>query len=189
MAMKAVLTTAALSCAALLGAASVANAGTALIQGQIFYGAGTPKTAYSGPNDQVQFSFDVPSSFSGSSTSDITNFSYSVDSKPVAGTPTDIAFYSANDGGMFDIDFGRGTTINLFGADIGSTGNVGPTGGYSVTASANNTTNTTGVGFVDLTVSGVPETSTWALMIAGVAMIGGMLRFGRGRRFVGAVNA
>ena len=36
--------------------------------------------------------------------------------------------------------------------------------------------------------SAVPEPSTWALMIAGVAMLGGMLRFGRGRR-LGAVAA
>ena len=188
MTIKAVLTTLAISSAALLGAASVANAGTALIQGELFFGTGTPTTAYSGPNDQVQFSFDVPSSFSGSTTSDITNFMYTVDSKAVAGTPTDIEFYPVSDGGMFDIDFSRGTTINLFGADVGSSGNVGPTGGYSVAAGVNGAT-TTGVGFVDLTVSAVPETSTWALMIAGVAMIGGMLRFGRERRFAGPATA
>ena len=37
--------------------------------------------------------------------------------------------------------------------------------------------------------SAVPEPSTWAFMIAGVAMIGGMLRFARGRRLVGSITA
>ena len=188
MTIKAALTTVALSCAALLGAASVANAGTALIQGEVFFGANTPTSAYTGPDKQVQFSFDVPSSFSGSSTSAITDFIYTVGTKAVSGAPTSIVFFPTAVNGMFDIDFAS-DTVSIYGADIGSTGNVGPTGGYGVTAALNAARPATGTGFVDVTVSAVPETSTWALMIAGVAMIGGMLRLGRARRFVGPVTA
>jgi hypothetical protein len=88
---------------------------------------------------------------------------------------------------MFDIDFPT-ADVSIYGADIGSTGNIGPTGGYSVTAGLDGGT-ATGVGFVDLAVSAVPEPSVWALMIAGIGMVGMALRLGRKRRFLGPATA
>ena len=67
--------------------------------------------------------------------------------------------------GLSDVTVNAGTQV----LDVvgGFNGGAGASGSYD--------------GTVAFTVSAAPEPSVWALMIAGVAMIGGMLRLGRRR--------
>ena len=169
-----------LSAAALVSVSAAAHASEALIQGVGFWGAGTATTAYSGAGKSFQFSFDVPDPLNANPTTDVTNFFYSLNGVKVATSASDVEFFDLGQSGMFNIDFPT-DVIAIYGADIGSTGVIGPDGSYGVTAFAEGSAKTSGVGVVTVTVSAAPEPSTWALMIAGVATVGGMLRFGRRR--------
>ncbi len=168
-----------MSAATLLGASAAAHA-DALIQGVGFWGAGTATTAYSKAGESFQFSFDAPNPLDANPTSDITDFFYSLNGLTVATSAKSVQFYDDTQSGMFDINF-PGTVVSIYGADIGSSGTIGPSGFYLVTANATGSAGTTGIGGVTVTVSAAPEPASWALMIVGVATAGGMLRFGRRR--------
>jgi hypothetical protein len=173
---------AALATTALLVSSAQAQAATALISGLVLWGAGTPTTEYSKAGEATAFSFDLPD-VGSNPTSDITNFSYSLNGTAVAATPTQIAFFTAGAaGGMFDIDF-TNDVVSIYGADIGSSGTIGPAGGYPVTAALNDALINTGTGFglVTVTLSGVPEPATWAVMFAGFGGIGVAMRTRRKR--------
>jgi PEP-CTERM motif len=160
---------------ALLGSAATANAATILIQGDVFFGATTAKTAYTAPGSQVQFSFDVTDPLNSNPTSEITDFSYLLNGVVVNVLPTAIEFFDTAQAGMFDIDL-PGETISIYGADIGSSGSVGPSGFYSVTAGLNAGTATGNGGVTVGSVTGVPEPATWAMMLFGVGLIGAGMR-------------
>ena len=122
------------------------------------------------------------------------------------GTITGVSSYAGADNTYFTtsphfdfagLSFATSTGIdyNLFSCSMVPAGGICP--GGSTYFVSNSMTNGTGVDTgasspvtLDITEVGsaVPEPSTWALMIAGVAMLGGMLRFARGRR-LGAIAA
>ena len=171
----------ALASAVVLGAASVANA-TALIQGVVFFGASTPTTDFSAPNSQVSFSFEVPDPLDANPTTDITDFSYDLNGVAVTDPVEGVEFYPSSEQGMFDIFF-AGDTVSIYGADIGSSGVIGPAGFYDVTAAMNEGT-ATGLGGV--TVGAVPEPATWAVMLLGFGGLGCTMRANRRKQLASA---
>lgn len=166
----------ALGSAMLMGAATAASAAESLIQGVVFFGAGTPVTNLTKPGSQVSFSFEVPSSFSGSSTTAITDFDYMLNGVTVADPVKAIDFFGASQKGMFDIVF-VDHTVSIYGADIGSGGVITGLGFYGVTAALNDG-GATGTGGVTVS-SAAPEPASWLLMMAGVGGLGLALRRAR----------
>ncbi len=129
-----------------------AMAATDYLSGVIFWQAGAPTTAFSGAGKEAAFSFDISSPTNNPAT--VTNFSYSLNNVPVIAPITNVQFYSTADEGLFDLHFGD-ITVHAFGADIGSTGVIGP-GGFFPATFAVNSPNVTGVGGVSVSVSAVP---------------------------------
>jgi hypothetical protein len=183
---------AALASVAILGVSTAASA-TALIQGVVFFGAGTPTTEYSKAGSQVAFSFVVPDPLDGNPTTDVTDFSYQLNGVTVAGPVESVAFFPVGEQGMFDIDFSN-DVVSIYGADIGSTGIVGPAGYYSVTAALNQGPATGAGGVTVSAIGGVPEPATWAMMLIGFGGLGGVMRskhrkFAEQRKFAATLSA
>jgi len=182
----------ALASTALLCLSGIANAAEILIQGDAFFGAGTPTTAESGASKQILFSFEVPDPLDANPELNITGATYELSGSPVAATLDSVTFFKTSQDGMFDMDFSDGTIISIYGADIGSSGNVGPAGFYITTAGVNDQFPGTANGSVTVDFLAVPEPSSWALMFAGFGGIGLMMRRARklrGSQFAGAVAA
>lgn len=156
-----------------------------LIEGTGKWNASAPTTAISAPNASILFSFKVPETISGggssASTSSITDFFYTLGAQQVAPPvkALSVTFWSLANSGMFDLVLDNGLTFSVFGADIGSDATPGPDGFYSpVQLGFNgNVGNNYGIGSVTVTVdNAVPEPATWALMIAGLGVVGMAMR-------------
>jgi opacity protein-like surface antigen len=165
----------ALATTAILAVSAQSQAATVLIQGVVYFGAGTPVTDYSKPRSQVAFSFDVPEVLGGTYTTDVTDFSYDLNGVAVTTPVEAVEFYTVANEGMFDIFFGD-HTVSIYGADIGSSGTIGPAGFYNVTAGIDEKFPGTGIGGVTVNAPSVPEPATWAVMLVGFGGIGMAMR-------------
>jgi hypothetical protein len=148
------------------------------------WGDNTPDTPFSQPGALFAFNFDLENNpIPSNPTNQITNFSYELNGTEVSNTlfsPFVTAeFFTADEAGMFDLSFSNGDVVSLYGADIGSSLTFAP-GAYLVAAGMQMLP-ATGLGTVIVRVStgsvgatgfgagGVPESSTWVMMILGFA--------------------
>lgn len=105
--------------------AAAAKADSTTISGSGTWGSGAPITSWSAPNDTWSFSFTLPNPtpvtfFNGDSneliTTAISNFSYTLSGSLVNIPPANIIFFTAAEGGGFQIQFTAGgfdTTQNF----------------------------------------------------------------------------
>jgi hypothetical protein len=109
----------------------VASASSFSFTGSGTWDQGTPTTAYSQAGATWQFSFFLPDILSSNPTTQVTDFSYSLNGTTVTTSlPGGVLFYSVADGGGFDLY----PTINnasdvsvlsfLFSDDVGSNLNI-----------------------------------------------------------------
>nr|WP_027534697.1 PEPxxWA-CTERM sorting domain-containing protein [Bradyrhizobium sp. WSM3983] len=156
-----------------VGAISNASAGV------LYTGSGTwdsfaSTTAFSGANKSWSFSFEIDSPASNP-TSSIVDFHYSLGGLATSLDASSIQFYSAADGGMFNLTLSSGDVVSFFNklgapaTDIGSNGNL-VTGQWAVDLLGFGATGAEihGAGVV----TAVPEPSTWAMMILGFGALG-----------------
>jgi len=167
------------SAVTIAGLAHGAAAAEAYIAGDIFWGAGTPTTAYSEAGDISAFSFDVNASLPAGnpSTATVTNFTYTLNNSTVGIAPIDdVTFYSAANNGMFDLNFVGGTVVSIYGADIGNIGLgqnvINVSTGYGITAGMQQTFPGTAAGAVVVSVSAVPLPAALPMFGAGLAALG-----------------
>ena len=112
-------------CAGALLAAGVSHqamAATVDISGTLFWGVGTPLTAYSAPGAESAFAFDLttPTGVAAGDPVSVTNYSYSLNNVAVLGPTPTVSFYPTSEKGLFNINYGD-FRVSLYGADIGST--------------------------------------------------------------------
>jgi hypothetical protein len=187
--------------AKLLGLAAVAalGAGLAAAPAQALivevagkWAANATLTEYSVPGESFLFTFDIPATYSTtyqdsvlSVTTDFSNYHYDLGGVPVAGNPDNIAFFDASQGGGLALGY-FDHSVEIFGPDIGSAGTLTP-GIYAGAfpniddAKAAGSPIDMGQGPTTLTVSAVPEPTSWAVMLLGVAGLGGAVRAARRR--------
>jgi len=159
--------------AMLVGAISNASAGV------LYTGSGTwdsfaSNTAFSGANKSWSFSFEIDNPTSNPSSS-ILDFHYSLNGSLTSLSATSIQYFSAAQGGMFNLTLSSGDVISFFNklgtpaTDIGSSGHL-VTGQWAVDllSSDSQGADINGVGVV----TAVPEPSTWAMMILGFGALG-----------------
>ncbi len=132
------------------------------------------------PGATFSFAFDLPNPLPpsiggiGYTTDAATGFSYTLDGVTVAEPLNDVSFYSAGAGGLFDLGFDS-ETISLFGGDVASTGIIH----YGIYPVDIGYSGHSGEGVGTLTVAGVPEPRTWALLLIGFGLAGVTLRRAR----------
>ncbi len=152
----------------------------------MFSGSGTwaadaPFTILSAPNATWSFAFTLPSTLGSSTTSAISKFSYQLAGVSFTTPPSAITFYSAADGGLFDIAFGGSSpSLSLYGDPVLSGGALLP-GNYAAFAgiSSGQSVGAGNIAVVAVTAP-VPEPATWALCALGLA---GIAALGRARNF------
>jgi hypothetical protein len=180
-----IIVSAAIGAFAFFGVASPADADVN-ITGAGSWGDNTPDTPFSAPGGLWVFSFNLENNpISSNPTNEITNFSYELNGVEVSNTlfsPFVTAeFFPADLAGMFDLSFSNGDVVSFYGADIGSTLTFAP--GVYLVAAGVQMLPATGTGAVIVRVgstggvgvtpfgAGVPEPSTWAMMILGFATL------------------
>ena len=148
-------------------------------------GATTPRTPHlAQPGALFAFTFDLENNpIPSNPTNEITNFSYELNGTEVSNTlfsPFVTAeFFTADEAGMFDLSFSNDDVVSLYGADIGTSLTFAP-GAYLVAAGMQMLpatglgtvivrVSTGGVGATGFGAGGVPESSTWVMMILGFA--------------------
>jgi hypothetical protein len=133
------------------------------------------------PGDTFSFSFDLPSPIASNPTTEVTNSKFFLNGAEVADPRKSVTFYSASDGGGFDLTFTSGPgpqppVISLYAASVVSNLTIVP-GTYAFTLDSP----TPEAGSGSLTISAVPEPSSWAVMLLGFGGLGALLRRRRGQ--------
>jgi hypothetical protein len=186
-------------------AAHPANAASQMkISASGFWGANAPSTAYSEPGKAFFFSFQMPSTYTYVDygdvkvvdPSEIRNLQYSLGGVPLsvsisaksppdcvggAGLLCDVEIVDSAGGGGLTLDFAD-ASVDFFGVDnvdIGSGGKL-RRGGYAffpnINGDPSGTNGQLNEGDGPMTASVTPEPEAWALMLVGVAVVGGGLR-------------
>jgi hypothetical protein len=104
-----------------LVAQSAAHAGSVTVSGSGTWGAGAPISIYTAPGDTWSFSFDLPDPLDANPTSLATNFQYVLEGSDVSTTLSSVEFFPLAVGGLFDLNFADGNSLNLYGAQVFST--------------------------------------------------------------------
>jgi hypothetical protein len=93
-----------------------AHAGIAAVSGSGTWGPDAPISLYTAPGDSWSFSFDLPDPLDANPTSMATDFRYFLDGSAVSTTLSSVEFFPAAQGGLFDLNFADGNSLNLYGA-------------------------------------------------------------------------
>jgi PEP-CTERM motif len=165
--------------AAVIGAAGNAAAGTVFFSGSGTWGASAPVTPYSAPDESWSFSFDLPNPIASNPTTQATDFVYDLNGSPVSTPLQSIIFFTS---GLFNLIFSDGVAVSFYGADVGSSLTLIP-GTYPAKSAIYDGAP---VGSGTVTLTAVPEPSTWAMMTLGFAGLG-FAAFRTRRRAVAAV--
>jgi hypothetical protein len=165
----------AIVCAAVgFGVAPPTEAKTVKISGVINWGDRAPVTSLSAPGATSTFSFLLPDPISSNPTNQATGFNYATNGQsvtdPLLPTSVTVEFFTDAVQGLFDLTFTDGEVLSLYGPDIGTQLTI-DTGIFDATAGV---TAPTGSGTVTAREfgppgGGVPEPSTWAMMMLGLA--------------------
>jgi len=169
--------------AALLASAAVVTPASAatFLSGAITFNGSAPTTAHSvaGGLATFQFVVDEPYAAGNPATPNVSGFSYVLNSVAVAGAPTSVNFFQSISGGMFDLVFGNGDVLQIYGFDIGSAGSVTPGNYYppvDLTAVyVNGSADVLSGGYISATPV-IPEPATWAMLLAGFGAVGVAMR-------------
>ena len=148
---------------------SVAHAGTLMVSGSGTWGPDAPTSTYTAPGDTWSFSFDVPNPLDANPTSMATNFQYVLNGSPVSTTLSSVEFFASPDGGLFDVNFTDGNSLNLYGAQVFSTSDLSLIPGvYSANIDINSFVGPpAGIGSGTVTI--VPEPSS--IVSAGLGLL------------------
>lgn len=157
----------------LVSGVGVARANPFLISGTGQWVSNTPTTPESAPGAAFAFSFAIPNPNTSTSTSLGSNFSYSLNSVPVALQLYQETFFPAANQGLFRLLFSDGNKFDAYGADVGSSGTIAP-GTFAATYSINgNPQMSEGSGQVMIT--DVPEPSSGALFGTAALLLAGVV--------------
>jgi hypothetical protein len=184
-----IIVSAAVGSFAFFSVASPAEAASVQISASGEWGRGTlPIFPWSAAGASWSFSFDLPNPISRNPTTQVTNFSYSLNGTEVTDkslfASLKVEFFTADFAGMFDLDFADGDVVSLYGADIGSSLRIIPGRYTGVFAGMQMLPETSEGGIVNVSTLGVgatgfradpigfgvvPEPSTWVMMTLGFA--------------------
>jgi hypothetical protein len=177
---------------AALVAAPVASASSISFTGSGMWDQGTPTTAYSGAGATWQFSFLLPDTLSSNPTTQVTDFSYSLNGSTVTTSlPGGVLFYSVADGGGFDLypTINNASNVSvlsfLFPSDVGS--NLKIVGGTFQTSielndgitTADGLTPGSGFGTVTIASAATPEPPSVILLGTALLLGSGLIRLRR----------
>jgi hypothetical protein len=164
----------------------VASASSFSFTGSGTWDQGTPTTAYSQAGATWQFSFFLPDILSSNPTTQVTDFSYSLNGTTVTTSlPGGVLFYSVADGGGFDLY----PTINnasdvsvlsfLFSDDVGSNLNI--VGGIFRASIELNDGLTPGSGSGTVTIASAATPEPPSIILLGTALLlgSGLIRLRR----------
>jgi len=165
-------------------AAAPALANIVQISGSGTWTGAAPVTAESSPNATWSFSLLLPNPIATNPTTQATSFAYYLNGMPVNIALASVTFFSAADGGMFDLNIANGDTITLegvsgAGADVGSSLAL-VLGTYPSAIAMGDTAPIRGTGTVVISASPVPEPASLTLL--GAALAGFALFFRRQAR-------
>jgi hypothetical protein len=170
----------------------VASANSFSFAGSGTWDQGTPTTAYSEAGTTWQFSFFLPDTLSSNPTTQVTDFSYSLNGTTVSTSlPGGALFYSVANGGGFDLypTINNGSNVSvlsfLFPDDVGS--NLKIVGGTFQTGIELNDGITTsdgltpgsGSGTVTIASAATPEPPSVILLGTALLLGAGLIRFRR----------
>jgi PEP-CTERM motif len=153
----------------------VAHAGTALFSGSGTWGDDAPVSIYTAPDATWAFSFVVPNPLEANPTTMATDFQYLLNGSSITTTLTSVEFFAQSDGGLFDLNFDDGNSLNLYGAQVLATSNLTLLAGiYTANIDINSfigPPDGTGAGAVSITL--VPEPSSIVLALIALVAVGG----------------
>src|SRR5262249_39638410 len=93
-----------------------ADAGAVAVSGFGTWGPDAPTSIYTAPGESWSFSFDLPDPLDANPASMAAHFQYFLDGSAVTTTLTSVEFFPADQGGLFDLNFADGNSLNLYGA-------------------------------------------------------------------------
>ena len=170
----------------------VASASSLSFTGSGMWDQGTPTTAYSQAGATWQFSFLLPDTLSSNPTTQVNDFSYSLNGTTVSTSlPGGVLFYSVANGGGFDLypTINNGSNVSvlsfIFPNDVGS--NLKIVGGTFQTSielndgitTADGLTPGSGSGMVTIASATTPEPPSIILLGTALLLGAGLIRFRR----------
>jgi hypothetical protein len=170
----------------------VAKASSISFTGSGTWDQGAPTTAYSQAGATWEFSFLLPDSLSSNPTTQVTDFSYSLNGTTVTTSlPGGVLFYSVANGGGFDLfpTINNATNVSvlsfLFPNDVGTNLNI-VSGIFQTSIELNDGITTTdgltpgsGSGTVTIASAATPEPPTIILLGTALLFSAGLIRFRR----------